>query len=238
MNDRIKWMILRVLRRDCEVDDDEGVIRMMDNANMSALIHSVLREEYNIKDSKHIPANSASKVVNLLNGHFDDFSAVESSVLKSDLSRVDRSNLSEYEKYILCECGVNIRDPNVLRELLRIDRISVQEYMKSTGNLDAELIVSKTKDPEIFWKFLERCDEFVTDEMHKIELRREFYDYYKSYLPDECSRLPVLWYLFKLVKEFEIEETEDLTKFREMGKGLYDKYGSNFDGSGSVFLLQ
>lgn len=232
MNDRIKWMILKILKQDEHVDEAD-VIRMLDVKNSSALIHSVLKDEYGLKCN---PApKSSSKVVNLLNGHFEGFSEIEKAVLTSQPVESDNLSLNEYEKYI-AHYTSDVIDPNILRELLRTDRITVEEYMRMTKSEshDSDLIVLKTNDPGVFWMNLGQCEEFISDKMQGIELRKEFYDYYKPLCDLKECRLPVLWYFFRLIKEFE----SDLMQYKEIGAEFYKKYAGNFDGSASAFLLQ
>lgn len=231
--DKIKWMILKILKRFGCFDKVDDVSIVSGFNGMSALIQSELNDEYK-SDAKMIP-KSSSKVVNLLNGHFEDFSPIERSILSHKEVSPDIA-LTEYEKFISGKY-FDVKDHRVLRELLRIDLLSVEEYLKFKIPLDPELIVSKTKDAKIFWEYLGKCDEFVTKRLKSIELEREFYDHLKAegIIVDD-QELPKIWFIFKLIQEFESDEKSRL-KFKEIGLNLHERYKDNFDIQAQVFLL-
>lgn len=232
VNDRIKAMIIRVLRDKLKTDTDE-IERMLSfegdgGSRMSAVISAELGKECG---NKRAPLSS-SKVVNFLNGHFEEFSAVERTVLVNDSINTKPSN--GYERFLLGEAE-SIDDPNVLRELFRQGKVNLDlflEKMRESLEIeDYEMISCKAHaelDILVFWKFLDKIP-FLTKKIKELWPNRKFYSVDREALViNSSSSLPVLYHFFKILVEFrdlEEAEVEDWSEdYIEMAGELYEKY--------------
>lgn len=233
LNDRIKAMVIKLL--DIKEDYDDDVIGVLRNENKhSAVICASLREKFiNFNDSKNI--KSSSKLINLINGNYKSFSARERAILEDRTDNTE-DNKSGYEKYIGILSSSHkqvINDPNVLRYLLKVDKITLKEFMKQAGekleSVDYELIAMKTFDPELFW-----------DSLNKINFMIFSYEYYEGkskssnmleYMMDKDIKsysLPAQVYFFKLLNGGP-------KCYDSLANDLYEKYKNNFDGTAEMF---
>lgn len=230
LNDRLKAMIIKIC--------DEQVMEMINEESLkSAVIRAALTEK-GFETSGKVQISS-SKLINLINGNYEKFSEIERAILE-DKSITNRG-ISSYEKYLLALGDTDINDvigdcelvdPNVLRHLLKIDKLSSNDFIKQIPNnlslVDYELIKTKTYDFELFWKCLNSSDFISLDGL-------EIKPYMKDYMMNKDIRsltLPAQVYFFKLLNNSEDDYDEYL---KSVANDLYEKYKDNFDGSGLIF---
>lgn len=214
-NDRLKTVAIKLLRKKYGIEK----VEIRDYENSALLISELGRTSADIK----APVSS-SKVINLRNGHFDQFSEVERSILNGLLTD---SYSNGYEKLLCAVSGskiTGITDMNVLRYLLRIDRITVNEFITFTSaqlmNIaDYELICEKTNDPEITFDYLKKIPMLSCALRAKnLTILGENEDIMNLFFPAQ-------WHIFK----------GDKGNLNELSKSLYEKYKNNCDGSGEIF---
>lgn len=211
-NDRLKTVAIKLLREKYGIEKVE--IRDYEN---SALLSS----ELNVDGVK--PPVSSSKVINLRNGRFDRFSEVERSILNG---RVPDSYSNGYEQLLFvlsCDSKITgITDMNLLRYLLRMDRIAVDEFITSAQLMDItdyELICEKSSDPEITFDYLKKIP------MLSWTMRAKNLTVLGGNEDIMNLSLPAQWHIFK----------GDKDSLNELAKSLYEKYKNNCDGSGEIF---
>ena len=232
LNDRIKAMVIKLLN----LKEDDDVIRMLRNENKhSALICASLIEKF--KDFKHLLNNknikSSSKLINLINGNYESFSEIEQAILEDKSVNTDDGYNNGYEHYISFFSDhkhVIIFDPNVLRYLLKLDKITLKEFMKQMRKLesiDFELIAMKTFDSELFWNSLNKINFMILSE-DNFEVKQSCILEYMMDKDIKSYSLPAQLYFFKLLNEGD-------EFYDSCAVDLYEKYKNNFDETAEIF---
>ena len=228
VNDRLKAMAIKVL----SVDDREDVLRMSgEGCKESAVICAAIKEKFDdYCAGKGI--KSSSKLINLINGNYEEFTETECAILEEKYCM--SNSPSEYEKYLRVLNGENIviSNPVILRRLFKNNKISCSEFVEyfhvKLEPVDHELIASKTSDPQSFWNSLNSIDFIVNDDM--VAVKDSFLEYMMDKDIKSCS-LPAQQCLFNLLNR---SKTND-ERFKLVAVELYNKYKDNFDGSAKVF---
>lgn len=217
VNDRIKAMVIKIL------DSDGDVILRMLNEKQSAVIKAALKEKY--KELKHMDTtrySSSSKLINLINENYKSFSESEKAILED---RKDISSFNDaYENYLASLRGYSVNqivDPNALRYLLKIDKITCKHFIEQARNptsIDYELIAIKTCDPDLFWNSLNNLNFMIFPDL---EIKPYMLEYVNN-VDIKSYSVPAQMYFLKLLNG----RYED---FESIVNDIYTLYKHNFD---------
>lgn len=169
---------------------------------------------------------STSKIVNLKNNHYDQFSDIEQAVLNGKPFDGPISNgYEEFLNLLQTNCNdTHISDTNILRYLLYTDKITVEKFIQhnpSLSSFDHELIIKKSSDnPKLALEHLKKIS-FLSYDLKQANLNIVAVDE-----DIENLSLPAQWHIIKNSRKGENEE---------ICRRLYEKYKNNFDGSGEIF---
>ena len=216
-------MAIKLLGEKCGFEDEEEIKRMLGKGNYEK--SAILISSLNLDSKTSVPISS-SKVVNLRNGHFEQFSDVEKSILDGKIVR-DSDCFSGYEELL---CALVLKkvesDGNVLRYLLKTDLISVTEFIEKAEVMnvyDYEMICDKSNDPEIIFKYLKLVPTLSQKLKEKVIVGSIDAE------DVESLSLPAQWHIF--------QQLGDKRERKDEAELLYLKYKNNFDGSGEMFNL-
>lgn len=215
VNDRIKAMVIKVVDIECDV-----VLRML-NKKESAVINAALKEKYiDLKLMDSIRCYSSSKLINLILENYKSFSETEKAILENqkDITSFDNA----YEQYLASLRDVNdMVDPNILRYLLKIDKITCKKFIEKAKNptsIDYELIAIKTCDQNSFWNSINNLNFMI---FPNLEIKPYMLEYVNTENIKSYS-VPAQMYFLKLLNG-------SYDGYESIIKDIYTLYKDNFD---------